>query len=286
MRRRLWTAVWLAAALGAAVAAVPAQATTVAGASPTTVAVVDTGVDPSQPTLSGRLVAGWDVLGDDSATGDSAWHGTAVASIIAGLPGVEPACDACSIMPVKALDASGEGSDAAVARGITWAVEHGARVVNLSLEGPSEAPVLRTAIRAAFHRGVVIVAAAGNDGTSAPTYPAADPFAIGVAATNTQDRLYPWSNRGSWVTLAAPGINLSGVPGGGTFDFEGTSSAAAVVSGVAARCIAEAPTLTPTLVRQALVRGADRITGARFGRIDVERTLALCEQLASTTSGA
>jgi thermitase len=128
---------------------------------------------------------------------------------------------------------------------------------------------------------VVVVAAAGNDGTSAPTYPAADPYVIGVAATGPAGRLYRWSNRGRWVTLAAPGINVSGVPGGGTFDFAGTSSAAAVVSGIAAACLAVAPNHGPALVRQALVRGAARVAGTGFGRADAGRTLALCARLAS-----
>ncbi len=135
--------------------------------------------------------------------------------------------------------------------------------------------MLHAAIRYAYNKGVVVVAAAGNQGTTNPTYPAADRFAIGVAATNSADHLYPWSNRGLWVTLAAPSVDLWGVPGGGTFAFAGTSAAAAVVSGTAGLCLT-APTLTPALVRRALVEAATPIAGMRFGRVDPARTVELC----------
>jgi thermitase len=245
-----------------------------------TIAVVDTGVDPTQPELAGKLVGGYDVATTTASSSDAGWHGTAIASIAAGGSSdpVGPAayCLRCSVMPVKALDASGRGSDLDIARGVRWAVDHGARVVNLSLDGPSEDPSLPAAIRYAARRGVVVVAAAGNDGSSRPAYPAAEPLAIGVAATDPDDRLYPWSNRGRWITIAAPGINLSGVPGGGTFAFMGTSSAAALVSGVAGLCLSVAPDLTPALVRRALVAGAAPIARATFGRINAARTVALC----------
>jgi len=247
-------------------------ASATAAAEPVTVAVVDTGVDTTQPFLAGRLAAGYDALAEQQ----TGWHGTAIASVAAGT-----LCQDCVVMPVKALDAAGDGSDADIARGIRWAVDHGARVVNLSLEGPSEAPVLRTAIAYAFRKGAVVVAAAGNDAASAPTYPAADRFAIGVAAVDVNGRLYPWSNRGRWVAVAAAGVNSATVPGGATFGFEGTSSAAAVVSGIAGRCLAAAPSLTPTLVRRALVAAATPIAGAAFGRVDADRTVALCLRLAT-----
>jgi subtilisin family serine protease len=245
-----------------------------------TIAVVDTGVDVSHPDLAGQLVSGYDVATGHAPTSDAGWHGTAVASIAAGMPdnslGITSYCSQCSVMPVKVLDAHGQASDGDIARGIRWAVDHGARVVNLSLEGPTEDPALPAAIRYASRHQAVVVAAAGNDGTSTRSYPAAEPLAIGVAATDPSDRLYPWSNRGRWVTVAAPGTNMSAVPGGGSFRFLGTSSAAALVSGVAGLCLTVAPSLTPALVRRALIAGAAPIAGASFGRIDAARTIALC----------
>jgi thermitase len=249
---------------------------------PITIAVVDTGVDPTQPELAGKLVAGYDLATGALPSSDAGWHGTAVASIAAGVSadpsGLASYCRQCSVMPVKVLDANGEGSDPDIARGVRWAVDHGARVLNLSLEGQSEDPSLHAAIRYAFRHGVVVVAAAGNGGSTDPAFPAAEPNAIGVAATDPNDRLYPWSNRGRWVTIAAPGINLSAVPGGGVFPFMGTSSAAALVSGVAGLCLSSAPGLTPALVRRALVKGAAPIARSTFGRVDAARTVALCRR--------
>jgi subtilisin family serine protease len=249
---------------------------------PITIAVVDTGVDPTQPELAGKLVAGYDVATRSPSSSDAGWHGTAIASIAAGASsdpyGLASYCRQCSVMPVKVLDANGHGSDLDIARGVRWAVDHGARIVNLSLEGPTEDPSLPAAIRYARRKGVVVIAAAGNDGSSARAYPAAEPSAIGVAATDPADRLYPWSNRGPWVTIAAPGINLSAVPGGGVFPFMGTSSAAALVSGVAGLCLSAAPDLTPALVRRALVGGAAPIARSTFGRVDAARTVALCRR--------
>ena len=276
--------------LGASVLAaalVPASAASAqhldSAVSPVIVAVVDTGVDASQPMLAGRIVGGYDAIGGGTATEDGGWHGTAIASIVAGASGagVTSYCDPCRVMPVKALSGGGLGHDADIARGIRWAVDHGARVLNLSLEGTAEEPVLHEALRYANANGVVVVAAAGNLGTTSLTYPAADPFAIGVAAIDASSRLYPWSNRGRWVTVAAPGVDLSGVPGGGTFAFAGTSAAAAVVSGTAGLCLTAAPTLSPALVRRALVETATPIAGARFGRIDPARTVELCRRLAA-----
>jgi thermitase len=273
------------AATGATALAGP-QATSVPAA--ITIAVVDTGVDVSHPDLAGKLVTGYDVATGNAPTSDAGWHGTAVASIAAGMPdnglGITSYCSQCSVMPVKVLDAHGQASDGDIARGIRWAVDHGARVVNLSLEGPTEDPALPAAIGYASRHHVVVVAAAGNDGTSTRSYPAAEPLAIGVAATDPSDRLYPWSNRGRWVTVAAPGTNMSAVPGGGSFRFLGTSSAAALVSGVAGLCLTVAPSLTPALVRRALVAGAAPIAGASFGRIDAARTIALCRSYASAAA--
>jgi thermitase len=252
---------------------------------PITIAVVDTGVDFSSPDLAGKLVTGYDAADGSTPSSDTGWHGTAVASIAGGISrgedGVTSYCGQCSVMPVKALDVNGQGSDGAIARGIRWAVDRGARVVNLSLAGPAQEPSLPAAIRYADRHGVVVVAAAGNDGTSARSFPAADPFAIGVAATDPTDHLYSWSNRGRWVTVAAPGINASAVPGGGVFSFMGTSSAAALVSGVVGMCLTSAPTLTPALVRRALVAGAAPVVAASFGRIDAGRTVALCRTYAA-----
>jgi subtilisin family serine protease len=163
-----------------------------------------------------------------------------------------------------------------IAAGIVWAVDHGARVVNLSLGGPGDSPQLAAAAAYAVHKGAVVVAAAGNSGTTVPFYPAADPNAISVAGTTAADRAYSWSNFGSWVDVAAPGCNIAPVLGGGYGNFCGTSSAAPVVTGLVALEASLVPNATPGEIQSALQRGAVALPGfVQYGRIDAPATLSL-----------
>src|SRR3990170_879710 len=170
---------------------------------------------------------------------DTYGHGTHVAGIAAATAGngvgVAGVCPRCTILAVKVFaDGSGSTSDFTVAQGIVWAVDHGANVVNLSLGGPGSSAVAQAAVDYAWSRGVVVVAAAGNSGSSTLSYPAAYPNAIAVSATNSSDGLAGFSSYGSWVDLSAPdqGI-LSTVPGGDYASWSGTSMATPVVAGAA-----------------------------------------------------
>ena len=133
-----------------------------------TVAVVDTGADLNHPDLAGQLVTGRNVMDPFSAPQDDNGHGTMTAGIVAartnngrGVVGVAPSA---KVMPIKVLDSNGSGSDADIAVGIDWARTHGAKVINLSLGGSADDPVLRDAVENAIAANVVVVAAAGNDG--------------------------------------------------------------------------------------------------------------------------
>jgi subtilisin family serine protease len=273
----LWPEQWGAIAVGAP-AAWTAQAS-----SPVVIAVVDTAIDATHPDLAAKIDPGFDTTPGASAEGT--WHGTAVASIAAGASnngvGITSYCWNCRVLPVTVLDRNGDGADRTIATGIRWAVDHGARVVNVSLAGATETPPLRRAIAYAVASGVVVVAAAGNERSSEPAYPAADAHVIAVAAANPHAQLYPWSNRGRWITVAAPGVNLAAVPGGGYFAFEGTSSAAPVVSGIVGLCLSAAPSLTPTQVHDALVHGATPMRGLGFGEVDAAATVRLCRRTAA-----
>lgn len=238
------------------------------------VAVLDSGVDATHPDLAGKVVAARDFVDTSGDPSDAGWHGTAVAGVLSGSS--TSVCPHCAIVSAKVLDARDEGGDAEIARALRWAVASGARVVNLSMAGDSEAPVLRAAIRAAARRGVVVVAAAGNSGTTTRAYPAADPNVIGVAATTSTSTLYPWSNRGSWVTIAAPGETVSTLRGGGYTTFVGTSAAAPAVAAAAAECLAVAPGLSPAAVRRILTATAAPVRGMPFGRLDVGHAVAAC----------
>ena len=258
------------------------------GSARITVAVVDTGVDPNQADLRGAVVAGANFVDRGAPPNDDYGHGTAVAGIIAarsnnrqGMAGI---CWLCSIMPVKVLDASGSGDDTQVAAGIVWAADHGAQVVNLSLGAPGGTPELTAALAYAANKGVVVVGAAGNSGTTLPFYPAADGNVLSVAGTTPLDALYPWSNFGSWVDVAAPGCNIAPISGayGG---FCGTSSATPVVAGLAALALSAQPAATSEEVVRAIEGAAKALPGVvRFGRVEAPQTLAALQPVTARTT--
>jgi len=255
------------------------------GSSRVVIAVVDTGVDAKQPDLRGAVMPGYDFVNSDADPGDDHGHGTSVAGVIAARAdnrvGGAGVCSRCSIMPIKVLDATGNGNDARIAAGIVWATDHGAKVINLSLGGPGSSQPLADAIGYASGKGVVVVAAAGNSGTTRQYFPAGDPRAISVAATTFVDRRYSWSNFGDWVRVAAPGCNLAPVLSGGYGDFCGTSSAAPLVAGLVGLELSAEPAATAQEVEQALMRAATPLPGVvQYGRIDAGRTLALLKPAA------
>jgi serine protease len=198
-----------------------------------TVAVLDTGVAYANRGRFRRspdfgrytFVQGYDFVARNAFPNDRNGHGTFVAGVIAeatdnrfGLTGL---AFATRIMPVRVLDSEGEGEASTIAEGVFFAVRHGAQVINLSLEfspgvTASDIPELIEALRFAHRHGVLVVAAAGNEGHSAIAYPARAPFVVSVGATTEHGCLASYSNDGSGLTLVAPGggadANLPGDP--------------------------------------------------------------------------
>jgi len=191
------------------------------------VAVLDTGIDKNDADLAGKVVA--EINFSDSPTSDDVYgHGTHMAGTIAAI------APECRLMNVKVADDLGKCEPSVVAKGIIWAVDHGAKVINISLS-MSASPDLEEAVNYAWSRGAIIVAAAGNKGTSEPSYPAYYNDCLSVAGTNQNNSLALLSSYGDWVDVAAPGFNIySDLPGNQYGYKTGTSSAAAHVSGVAA----------------------------------------------------
>jgi subtilisin family serine protease len=249
------------------------------------VAIVDTGIDPTQPDLRGKLVSGYDYVNGDPDPSDDNGHGTAVAGVVGadsnnGI-GVAGYCWGCRLMPVKVLDAGGIGSTTALAQGIVWATDHGARVINVSLGSSTDDATVAAAAQYARMHGVLVIAAAGNNSSSILEYPAALPDVVSVSASDESDRLYGFSNSGA--ALAAPGDNSTTSWGGGYESFLGTSSAAPVVSGIAALGFSADPDATPGDVEEALKAGAVAVSGVVFGRADAYGTVhALAPWLASS----
>jgi subtilisin family serine protease len=183
------------------------------------VAVVDTGILCTHPDLAGRCVAGYDFANNDSDPTDGHSHGTHVAGTIAAAgnngQGVIGIAFGSMLMPIKSLADNGGGPYSAVASGIVWAVDHGAKVINMSFGGSADSNTLREAIDYAWNKGAVLVCAAGNSGSAVPMYPAAYPNCISTAATTPQDTRTTFSNYGDAVDVAAPGTGiLSTVLGG------------------------------------------------------------------------
>jgi len=235
------------------------------------VAVLDTKTDAASPELAGAILNSFDALGG----GDKPHkHATAIAGAIAShgkLTGIAP--DA-RLLAVRAFDdgpSVAKGNSFAVYRGLQWASDNGARIVNMSFAGPAD-PIMHRMLAAIYKKGLVLIAAAGNSGPDAdPLYPGADANVIAVTATDGDDNLYKMANRGSYVTVAAPGVDILAAAPGGTYQLvTGTSIATAHVSGVVALLLQRKPTLNMPELRALLAQTSQKLDfDSKRGRYDV-----------------
>lgn len=241
-----------------------------------TLAVVDTGIDSTHPELSGRILSGYNYVSNNADTTDDNGHGTHVSGIAAAISnnksGIASICfNACNILPVKVLDNTGTGATSAVASGVTYAADHGARIINMSLGSTAYSQSLQNAVDYAWGKNVVIVAAGGNDGSSTVEYPAGDDHVMGVAATDSSDANTWFSDWGNQIGVAAPGnAILSTMPTYSVYltntsgyyqnydALSGTSMSSPHVAGLAGLLIAyNGGNINNFAVYQALQRGAD-----------------------------
>jgi len=199
------------------------------------VAVVDTGIDLSHPDL--KVYGGYNAIYPAKTAADDNGHGTHVAGIIAALNnsvGVVGMGPQINLYAVKVLDRRGSGYVSDIIEGLDWAIQNGIQVVNMSLGTNSDVQSFHDAITRARNAGIVLVAAAGNDG-AAVDYPGAYPEVIAVAATDSANNVAYWSSRGPEVDLAAPGVSIYSTYKGGTYKtLSGTSMATPHVTGAAA----------------------------------------------------
>jgi subtilisin family serine protease len=232
------------------------------------VAVVDSGVDPLHPELSGSIAGTFDTV--EFLPGLNK-HGTAISGLIAAHRTLLGAAPAARILSVRVFGPTGNGASWNILKGLDWAVSSGARIINMSFAGPSD-PATGRFMAAAYAKGIVLIAAAGNAGPkSPPLYPAADPNVIAVSATDAKDQIFDKSNRGSHIAIASPGVELMVAIPGGAFEMgSGTSYSAATVTGVAALLLQQKPDLSPAQVRAILMatakdlgpKGQDSLFGA------------------------
>lgn len=246
------------------------------GSSQVKIAILDTGIEESHQDISGKVVASAN-FSDSPTVIDQYGHGTHVAGAAAAATnngiGVAGVGYESSLMNGKVLGDTGSGYYSWVANGIVWAADNGAKVINMSLGGSPSSQALEDAVNYAWSKGVVVVSAAGNSGSSAPSYPAYYTNSIAVAATDSNDTKASWSNFGSWVDVAAPGVSIYSTYKGNTYAvLSGTSMATPYVSGLAALVWAKGDCATNACVRDRIEQTADKVSGTgtywTWGRIN------------------
>jgi subtilisin family serine protease len=221
------------------------------------VAVIDSGIDTGHPELAGTIVDSFDALG--SREGPHV-HGTGIAGAIvahARLMGSAPLAKILAIRAFGMAPGGAESNSFLILKSLDYAASHGARIVNMSFAGPKD-PVVERGVAAAAARGMVLVAASGNAGPkSPPLYPAANPNVIAVSATDAYDKLFPASNRGAHIAIAAPGVDIFLPAPDGKYQMtSGTSFSAAYISGLAALILERNPALKPEELRTILTKTA------------------------------
>jgi subtilisin family serine protease len=227
------------------------------------VAVIDSEIDTKHADLGGAVVKSYDALGG----GESPHlHGTEMAGAIASHGKLLGIASGAQLLAVHAFnDTAGlaRGYSFAVYKGLQWAIDNNARIVNMSFAGHAD-PTLGRMLAAAYGKGVVLIAAAGNAGPqSEPLYPAADPNVIAVTATDSDEHLFAMANRGRYIAVAAPGVDILALAPGDTYQLTtGTSVAAAHVSGIAALLLERRPSLKPGDIRAVLITTAKHLGAA------------------------
>lgn len=251
------------------------------------VAVLDSGVNFQHPDLAANLLPGYDFVWDDTDPTDDFGHGTAVAGAAAaignnGIGGAGVAYGA-KILPVKVMDAMGYAAYSAIADGIRYAVDHGARIINLSIAGSAASSTLQSAVDYAWSNNVVVVAAAGNNANTTPQYPAACAHVLAVSATTAGDTRAAFSSYGSHLALAAPGENILTTSRSLANPYttsSGTSLASPIVAASAALVASANRGLAADQIAALLEQTADDLgptgfdTSFGYGRLNAARAVA------------
>jgi subtilase family protein len=255
------------------------------------IALLDSGIDSTVPEFFGRIVSPVNVVSGGSDVTDGDGHGTSVASVAAARPGgIAGVSSNSPIMPVKMLDPQGAASVEGLVKALDAAVAAHAGVINISAAAPSsessdsEDQVATMAIDRAFASGAIVVAAAGNEGSSEPDVPSAYPHVLSVAATNDVDLAGSFSNSGPSIDLAAPGVALlalvpPAICSSEVAQVDGTSFSSPAVAGATAIVQHQRPTLSPAQLFE-LMRSSARDVGPRgwdsatgFGVVNVASAL-------------
>jgi len=251
------------------------------GSADVTIAVIDSGIDLEHPDLKENMIPGYDFVNDGSDAWDDNGHGTAIAGVIGAIgnnnQGIAGVNWQSKLMPLKVVDGDGIGTYYDVAQGIIYAAEHNARIINLSIGGYAYSNALKDAVDYALEKGCLLVAAVGNDGIGAPMYPAAYEGVIGVAATDSQDRVDKNSNYGDFVDLSAPGLSIYTTELEGRYGYNsGSSLACPHTTGLIGLILSSNPSLSEKDIEEILYNSCDYIGENNIygrGRINAYRAL-------------
>ncbi len=224
------------------------------------IAVIDSEIDATHPDLEGAVTQRFDAVGAPEKPHP---HGTGMAGAIAAhqrLLGIAPGARLLAVHAFSSDAAKAESTTFNILKGIDWSVRQGARIINMSFAGPRD-PSIDRALKAAYDKGVVLIAAAGNAGPkSPPLFPAAYPNVIAVTATDVDDKLFAGANRGKYISVAAPGVDILVPAPASSYQLTtGTSVAAAAVSGIVAVLLERNPKLAPADIRRILTASAKRL---------------------------
>ena len=224
------------------------------------IAVIDSQIDVKHPDLDGVFADQYDAVG--GAAEKPHPHGTGMAGAIAAhqrLMGIAPAARIFAIHAFSSGTASADSTTYNILKGLDWAASKGVRIINMSFAGPRD-PSMERALKNAHDKGIVLIAAAGNAGPkSPPLFPGADPNVIAVTATDSNDKLFSGANRGRYIAVAAPGVDILVPAPDGTYQLTtGTSVSSAEVSGIVALLLERNPGLGPEDIRKILTSSAKR----------------------------
>lgn len=291
------------------------------------VAIIDSGIRLTHEDLSSKLVAGYNFINNTTNATDDNGHGTHVAGLVAavtnnsvGLAGTGY-LNSIKLMPVKVMNHNGEGTDFMIATGVQWAADNGAKVINMSLGGPTKSSTITEAVNYAYQKGCVVVASAGNYGKQSypggygvnpVMYPASSEHVISVAACTKSNTRSSYSEYNQYVDIAAPGGELVGSVTStppeeliiSTYhesdnDYEalsGTSMASPIVAGVAAMLLVQDSTRSPDQVESLLTSTADKIDSLQndsdgynvylgWGQVNLYRALMQQSTIKTKSSG-
>ena len=257
-----------------------AWSSTVGSAQP--IAVIDSGVYTTHPDIAPRISGGWNFLTNSSNINDDFGHGTATAGTLGAVTnnatGVAGVTWSNPIMPLLVVDSTGYASYSNIASAIDYAADHGARIVNISIAGTTSSATLQSAVDYAWNKGTVVFAAAGNNSSSTPMYPAYCNNVVAVAATDSNNALASFSNYGSWIDLSAPGLNILTTTGTSGYGYwYGTSFASPIAAGVGALVLAAKPSLSAQGLVSILEQNTDNIGSSSifgYGLVDAGKAVA------------